>query len=188
VSLGLASPSPKRWAIALLSLDLLVGSLATAAWATRALFVYPRSDRPTSADAVVVLYGDNGDRLAAGLALMGRNVAPTLVLAGDPDFEQADRLCQPPQPFEVVCLRPAPDSTRAEARSVGALAAHRSWRRVVVVTSVPHVTRSRLLFGRCVDGAVSMVASIPPPEAHGRKVLIHEWVGLLYAGTFGRGC
>lgn len=184
----MASLSPKRWVIALLSLDLLVGSVATAAWATRALFVYPRSDRPTSADAVVVLSGDNGDRLAAGLVLMGRNVAPTLVLAGDPDFEQADRLCQPPQPFEVVCLRPAPDSTRAEARSVGALAAQRSWRHVVVVTSVPHVTRSRLLFRRCVDGAVSMVASVPPPESRGRKVLAHEWLGLLYAGTFGRGC
>jgi uncharacterized SAM-binding protein YcdF (DUF218 family) len=189
VSRNLGSPSLGRsWVITLLSIDLLVGSLAAATWATRALFVYPRSDRPTSADAVVVLSGDNGDRLAAGLDLMGRRVAPTLVLAGEPDFEEVARLCRPPQPFEVVCLRPDPDSTRAEARAVGALAAERSWRHVVVVTSVPHVSRSRLLFHRCVDGSVSMVASVPPREARGRKILTHEWLGLLYARTLGRGC
>lgn len=141
-----------------------------------------------SADAVVVLSGDNGDRLTAGLELMRAGVASTLVLAGDPDFAEVDRLCRPPQPFEVVCLRPQPDSTRAEARAVGGLASGRYWRHLVVVTSTPHVTRSRLLFDRCVDGAVSMVASVPPPAARGRKVLTHEWVGLLYAEAFARRC
>jgi uncharacterized SAM-binding protein YcdF (DUF218 family) len=179
----------QRWAVVLLALDVFVGTAATATWGTRAFFVFPRTDHPVSADAVVVLSGDNGDRLAAGLELMGNRLAPTLVLAGDPDFVEAERLCSPPQPFEVVCLRPEPDSTRAEARAVGELASGRGWRHVVVVTSTPHVTRSRLLFDRCVEGAVSMVASVPPPEVRdGRKVFGHEWLGLLYAKTLGRGC
>ncbi len=175
--------------LGLLALDLVIGSVAAATWATRAFFVFPHSDHPVTADAVVVLSGDNGDRLAAGLELMRRGVAPTLVLTGEPDFADVDRLCQPPQPFEVVCLRPEPDSTRAEARAVGDLASDRAWRHVVVVTSTPHVTRSRVLFDRCVDGAVSMVASVPPPEVRSsRKVIGHEWFGLLYALTLGRGC
>ncbi|MGH9224462.1 MAG: YdcF family protein, partial [Acidimicrobiales bacterium] len=151
----------------LLTVDVLVGAAGAATVATRRPILHPRLDTPVAAEAVVVLSGDYGDRLAAGLDLMARRVAPTLVLAGEPDYLMVIRLCQNPQPFEAVCLLPQPDSTRAEARAVADLAAQRGWRRVVVVTSMPHVTRARLLFERCVEGEVLMVGSHPPPQARG---------------------
>ena len=66
------------------------------------------------------------------------------------------------QPFEVVCLRPDPDSTLAEARAAAGLVAARRWQTVVVVTSRSHISRARLLFRRCVPAEISMVATEPP--------------------------
>jgi uncharacterized SAM-binding protein YcdF (DUF218 family) len=171
-----------------LVLNVGVGTVATVTLATRALFVSPDTDAPGVADAVVVLSGDYGDRFASALALMDRRVAPTLVHVGDPDFAAVEDRCETKQAFEVVCLRPRPDSTRAEARALARLVSQRRWRSVVVVTSLPHVTRTRLLFDRCVEGVVRVVGSQPPPQARGRRTLIHEWLGFLYAQTIARRC
>lgn len=142
-----------------------------------------------SADAVLVLSGDYGDRLTRGLDLIRRDVARTLVLAGNPDSLEAEQLCQKAVPFEVVCLRPNPDSTRAEARAAAELAAARGWDRVVVVTSTPHVARSRLLFERCLPGDLDTVGTTPPYDLRRWiEVVIHEWLGVLAALTTRRGC
>lgn len=129
---------------------------------TARLFVWPPSDRPERVDAVVVLSGDHGERLPRALRLMQAGTAPTLVLAGEPDTVLAMRLCDERRTYEVVCLRPNPDSTRAEARSTGRLAAERRWRSVLVVTTTHHVTRAELLFRRCFDGRVLAVGADPP--------------------------
>ncbi len=133
--------------------------------------LWPATDRPTRADAIVVLSGDHGERLAKALPVM----------AGQLDSEQARRLCSDPQPFEVKCLLPAPDGTRPEARATGELAERRGWRRVVVVTTTQHVPRAKLLFDRCVDGEVEMVGA----SAYSRDVSLghirHEIPRLLYA-------
>ena len=152
-------------------------------------FVWPRTDSPGRADAVVVLSGDHGERLAKGLQLMEAGVAPTLVLNGTPDMLQVLELCRGGQPFEVVCLRPEPDSTRAEARAAGRLASERRWKHMVVVTTTYHVTRVRLLFSRCFDGAVRMVGATPPyGRAMGVRQIIHESLGVGHSITLARGC
>lgn len=101
------------------------------------------------------------------------------------------QLCQGGQAFEVVCLRPRPDSTRAEARATAGLAASRHWSTVVVATSRPHVSRSRLLFSRCLRGhsQVQVVgAALPYGGATATHAWTHEVFGLLYAWTWARGC
>ena len=153
------------------------------------LFVWPPSSHPERADAVVVLSGDHGERLPRALELMRLGVAPTLVVAGEPDMVLTLQTCQEPQPFEVVCLRPRPDSTRAEARSTGRLAATRGWERMVVVTTTHHQTRAELLFGRCFDGRVDSVGADPPYGwRFSLRAVVHEVLGMGQALVLERSC
>ena len=153
------------------------------------LFVWPLSGHPDRVDAVVVLSGDHGERLPVALRLIERGVAPTLVLDGTPDYRRVFELCREQQAFEVVCLRPEPDSTRAEARAAGRLATERGWNSLIVVTTTHHVTRSRMLFRRCFDGDVSMVGAYPP---YGWRIslrqIVHEFLGAGHTLTVRRGC
>ena len=153
--------------------------------ATAKLFLWPASSVPRHADAVVVLSGDHGERLARALRLMEAGVAPTLVLDGEPDFQQVRDLCLGGQTYEVVCLRPRPDSTRAEARAAARLASDRGWRHIVVVTTTAHVSRAGLLFRRCVEGSVDMVKAHRRPHV---RLVVHEWLGLVHALTLAREC
>jgi len=156
---------------------------------TVAFFLRPASDRVVRADAVVVPSGDYGERAAAALRLIDRGVASTLVLVGEPDSQAFQDLCRGGQRFEVVCLRPHPDNTRAEARATAQLARTRAWRTVAVVTSTYHVTRARVLWERCFQGRVLMVDAHP---SYSRSVvarsLVHEWGGLLQATFVSRTC
>ncbi len=153
------------------------------------LFVWPPSSHPEQADAVVVLSGDHGERLPRALELMRAGVAPTLVIAGEPDMVLTLQMCQLPQPFEVVCLRPRPDSTRAEARSTGRLAATRGWERIVVVTTTHHQTRAHLLFRRCFEGRVDAVGADPPYDwRFSLRAVEHEVLGMGQATILERGC
>ena len=154
------------------------------------LFLFPDQDSPRSADAVVVLAGGNKPRLGKALELMRENVAPVLVISDglDPGWPEANRLCRDGGPgFRVVCFRPDPYNTRGEAEAVGRMARNRHWQKVAVVTSTFHVTRARMLFDRCVDGEVDMVAA-PYAKKRTPKYVLSEWVKLTYAVTLGRDC
>jgi uncharacterized SAM-binding protein YcdF (DUF218 family) len=151
---------------------------------------WPSIPHPSNADAVVLLSGD-GARLPEALALMEEGVAPTLLFVGQPDTMEVEDLCHqvPARPFEVVCMRPNPDSTRAEARVTGDLAEARGWESIVLVTSRYHVSRASLLFRRCFDGTVHAVGR---PPIYGwnfaRKQIQHEALGLVHATLLARGC
>jgi uncharacterized SAM-binding protein YcdF (DUF218 family) len=138
---------------------------------------------------VVVLSGDHGERLRIALRLIREGVTATLVLDGTPDSPEALELCRERQVFEVVCLRPNPDSTRAEARAAGELAADRGWRSLIVVTTAYHVPRSALLFLRCFDGSVAVIGADPPYGwRRSFDAITHEWLALGHALTLDRGC
>jgi uncharacterized SAM-binding protein YcdF (DUF218 family) len=148
---------------------------------TVVLFIHPPTDDVARVDAVVVLPGDRGERLAKGVEMMRNGVAPTLVYPGIPDSERLIALCSERQSFEVVCLRPVPDNTTTEAQAVGELSAGRQWRSIAVVTSSPHVTRARILFHRCVAGDVNMVDA--EQTLSGREwlhLMTDEWAKVLY--------
>jgi len=153
------------------------------------LLIWPRSGTVVPADAVVVPSGDPGARLERALQLMARNVAPTLVLDGTPDFARVDELCRGGVAFEVVCLRPEPDSTRNEARALGRLGKDRGWRRVILVTSSVHVSRAGLLFRRCFKGevvtvGVAVLRSVGIRDAV--RALAHEAGGLAHGSVVRR--
>jgi uncharacterized SAM-binding protein YcdF (DUF218 family) len=148
----------------------------------------PATDRPAPADAVVSLSGGL-ERLPRAAQLVADGMADVLVVAGTTDSALHERLCRGDQRFEVLCPRPEPDTTRNEARNVAQLAASRHWRTLVVVTSKSHVARARLLFSRCFDGSLKVVAAEPLPGGTvTRKQRLHEWAGLLYARYWSRGC
>jgi uncharacterized SAM-binding protein YcdF (DUF218 family) len=160
--------------------------------ATLRLFVWPASASvPAKADAVALLSGGAGDRLPKAQQIMERGVAGVLVIPNghDPTWVPANRLCDQPQRFEVICPSPKPNSTRGEAEVIGRLAAERRWRRVVVVTSRYHVTRAGILVRRCVRGSVSVVASTPNAGvASWTEHVVHEWGGLASAMVLHRAC
>lgn len=150
--------------------------------ATARLFVWPSTNDARRADAVVVLDGGSGERLEEARALMARRVAPMLAVSTgrelDPD--EAGDLCTKPQPFEVVCFTPRPDSTRGEARALARLARDKGWNEVVLVTSTYHVTRARMLLERCFDGRVDAVAASPPRRPlHWAGAVVREWAAMV---------
>ena len=98
-------------------------------------------------------------------------------------------MCGAELPYEVVCVRPAEDNTRNEARTVADLAIRRGWRHLIVATTNVHVTRVRLLFERCVEGDVEVIgANAPYDRAAQLRVMIHEWLGTAQALTVKRRC
>jgi hypothetical protein len=123
-------PAPKAaWTLATV---LAVVSIALVA-ATARLLLWPKTDSPAGADAVAVLAGGQGERLAKALELIHAGRAPTLVIAngGDPKWPEANRLCSGASSLEVVCFRPTLTTRVARrgrlARSPSAVAGSRSW-------------------------------------------------------------
>ena len=169
-------------------LALLVAALIGA---SIALFLFPAQGAPARADAVVVLSGTRGTRLAKALELMRDGIAPVLVISNDPEtpVREAIHLCRAGRgpTYQVVCFEPHPDSTRGEAEAVGKLAAAHGWKSVVLVTSGFHVTRARMLFRRCYDGKLDAVGASYPLWSI-PKVVVSEWAKLVYAVVFARGC
>lgn len=127
------------------------------------LFVWPSQDDPRRAAAIIVLAGDGAHRFPRALELARAGVAPVLVVSdgAHSDWAPARKLCAHPRGhgFRVICLRPAPYSTRGEARGALELAERYRWRSLLVVTSTYHLFRSRLLFKRCLDGHARVYAT-----------------------------
>jgi len=171
-----------------LALVVAVGAVLLGAVSVVPILWPPTSD-PRHADAVVVPSGDHGERLPRALDLIHRGAVAILVFVGEPDSAQELEMCRGGQAFEVVCLHPTPDSTRAEAEAVGREAARRGWRTIVVASTSLHVFRAGLLFSRCVHGTVLLV-SAPPPYgwATSARQVLHEWLGLADAWVLKRGC
>lgn len=159
--------------------------------ATCFLFVFPRTDRPGHADAVVVLSGGHDWRLDPALALVRRGVAPTLVISAvalDPKWRTAHRLCRDGiRGVRVLCPTPDPYSTRGEARMIARLAREHGWRKVDVVTSRYHVFRARIVIRRCYHGRLAMIGTHYPWLAAPLDWL-SEWAKLIVQETAERGC
>jgi len=142
-------------------------------------------------NAVVMFVGGRGERLATALDLMRERAATVLVIPngsvnGWPD---ANALCSDPQPFEVLCPNPNPDTTLGEAHAIAALADELGWESMVMVTSRYHVSRARLLLERCFEGeifAVGAETDLSFSEWSARAA--HEWWANLGAHTLHRGC
>lgn len=126
------------------------------------VYVRPRVDAPARADAILVLGGAHDGREKLGLRLAGAGYAPQ-VLFSDPYENSAlmNRICHSRYSFQVTCLDPSPRTTRGEGRELAERAAAEGWRRVIVITFTPHISRARYILGKCWDGEILMVDPRP---------------------------
>lgn len=180
-------PRPLRWGGAL------AGTALVLLLASFPLFVLPSVDEPEEvrarpADAVVVLGGGHGERVATATALLRRlpDPPPTLVLLVPYDQPLLTCGTAPRSPDVAVrCVVPDPLTTAGEAATITALAAAQRWQRVVVVTSDYHVTRARRLFTRCAERQapalelVWVAGETEPLSQRGLWMIATEWPSLL---------
>ena len=164
--------------------------------ATIRLFVSPSAvaiDDLEPADAVVMFAGGTGERLDAVFAVMEQDVADTLVLPNGtvPGWRRGNRLCsgEADVDFRVICPDPHPDNTRGEAQTIARIAAEEGWDSIISVTSNYHVVRADLRLSRCFDGRIQRVSAGHNRSRGAALSLIgHEWLGLVQARVFQRGC
>jgi len=107
-------------------------------------------------DAVVVLSGDDGDRLAQAIELHKNGFAPHLVIT-DVTKTATRRLVQEAEeagfPTERIHItRTQVDSTLDEALAVRELALENGWTTLMVVTDPFHSFRARFIFRREMRG------------------------------------
>jgi uncharacterized SAM-binding protein YcdF (DUF218 family) len=153
---------------------------------TARLFIWPPSNTPSHADAIIALGGDPGQRRmksALQLAEAGYAQIAVISLGGDPKV----RCPRAPKGIEVICFRPNPLNTRGEAEFVARLAARRHWHRIIVIPDRTQTTRARLLFKRCTRISLTMV----PVQDDLSQLLAgvpYEWGALIKAMIFNRSC
>lgn len=136
------------------------------------LLVDPRALEPAAeADVIYVLAGADADRWLEGYDLWREKRAPLILLS--PGFRDSaalellsrgvrvpsgadiardvlvEQLGVPPAAVEVVPTQL--DNTAAESEAIAGLAASRGWRRVLVVTSLPHTRRTMFAMRRALD-------------------------------------
>jgi hypothetical protein len=154
---------------------------------TARFFVWPQlPELPSHADAIIELAGP-GDRDGAALALARDHRAPVLIQSTVVE-EAGTRRCLPPVPnVTIMCFHPDPGTTRGEARYIGALAAQRHWKSVILVTSRDHAWRARLWVSRCFPGEV-FVSITPLPPRSWLWQIPYQWSATAKALLFQTNC
>ena len=153
---------------------------------TPRLFLWPPTDRPTRADAVVALGGDPGQlRAKSAIQLARSGYAPVAVLSLG--GRRAVPCPRPVPRVEIICFRADPLNTRGEAEYVAILVARRHWHRIIVVSERSQATRARMLFKRCTSARLEMVP-VADPRDHLPYDVVYEWGALLKALSVVRSC
>ena len=110
---------------------------------TARVFVWPAlQPLPERADAIIELAGPRDlDRDRVALELAREHRAPVLIQSTLP----GDTACLPPVAgVRIECFHPDPNTTRGEARYIGAIAAQRHWHSVILVTTPDQAWRADL--------------------------------------------
>jgi hypothetical protein len=134
-------------------LTIVLGAVTT--WA----YAFPRIDQPTRSDAVLVLGPPTVQRLRVALQLVDDGVVNQIVISVPADVRDDDEhtlvrdLCRGDTDYPVECITPDPFTTQGEARLASELLTEEDWRSMIVVTSITHISRARMLFDRCIPGS-----------------------------------
>lgn len=147
---------------------------------------------PGDTDAVVLLTGDDGERLQAARRVMPAGATGVLVVTNPEraEWPAGESWCDTTRDgYEVRCVEARPPTARGEARALSALADERGWRELTLLTSTYDVARARMIFERCVDADVAVVSATPDlsPLAW-VGVSVRELWELVRDGLIQRGC
>lgn len=143
---------------ALLALQL---TSVTAIGLVRAAFS-PAVDSPRADSDALVVLGPADTKFAEAARLMDHGPARVLVVSDQDRRSPTPGTCQPqvvaelerlgwvPQePEHLLCLRPDPVTTQDEAMILRQLGAEHGWESVDLLAYPEHLTRARILVGRC---------------------------------------
>jgi uncharacterized SAM-binding protein YcdF (DUF218 family) len=171
----------RGWVVAIVLLLIVLFVVATSV-----LIVWPSSDPPRAADAVVALGGDAGQlRAKEAIRLARAGYAPVAVISLGGSTPAP---CPRPVPkVQIICFRADPLDTRGEAEFVGALAGRRHWNTLIVVPGRSQVTRARMLFERCTHARLDIVPVSDPPSGLFYDIA-YEWAALTKAVVADRSC
>jgi uncharacterized SAM-binding protein YcdF (DUF218 family) len=120
-------------------------------------------------DAVVILSGDDGDRLGMAADMLARGFVRNLVITNTDHManlrlaRDAERLGFEREWIFITDLQV--DSTLDEAQAVLDLAQSQGWSSLMVVTDPPHSFRTRLVFRRELRGS-NVSISVRPVVGH----------------------
>jgi hypothetical protein len=127
----------------------------------------------------------NRDEAALDLARDHR--APVLVQSTVRE-EAGTHTCLPPVPgVTILCFHADPNTTRGEARAIGAMAARYHWDSIILVTSPDHAWRSRWRVSRCFPGEI-YVSTKTLPFWYWFRQIPYQWFASAKALTLERGC
>jgi uncharacterized SAM-binding protein YcdF (DUF218 family) len=154
--------------------------------ATVRLFIWPPTDSPTKADAVVALGGDAGQlRAKKAISLVQAGYAPVAVISLG--GVKAVPCPKPAHHVSIICFRADPLDTRGEAEFVSGLVARRHWTRIIVVSERSQATRARMLFKRCTP--IDLVMDpVQDPSTNLPFAVVYEWGALGKALLLDRTC
>jgi hypothetical protein len=133
----------------------------------------------------VLVLGPSRSRLPEALGLVEQGLTSALVVSVD---DEAECDIKVPEGVEVMCFRPAPFTTRGEARYIGTLARERGWTSLIVISSVPQATRARVRVQRCFHGRLAVIGVGPRRLRHWALAVVYEWGALTKAMIWQRGC
>ncbi|WP_062521748.1 ElyC/SanA/YdcF family protein [Demequina silvatica] len=129
------------------------------------LYVFPAHDEPRAVDAVYVIGPPTAPRIELAEQMIADGLTDTMVVSlGEWDQErdkwpEAAAVCDSAQTYEVLCTEPDPFTTRGEARWLHSLVEDEGWESVAVITTTPHLTRTRVIMERCWDGDIAYLSS-----------------------------
>lgn len=134
------------------------GAVALIVLAGLPLYVFPPADEVTRSDAILVLGPPMDERLSLAERLRDEGIADSIVVSTQPSGGQtaADlEICDEPG---VTCAVSDPYATRGEVL----LAPAGFSASVIVITSTPHVSRTRYIFSKCYTGEFVVVGVDTP--------------------------
>ena len=153
----------------------------------------PRVDSPDRVDAIVVVAGAADDRYVYARHLAEEGIADRILVsqplgATAPYATTLGSYCaatpvtaRDGRKVEIECFDPDMDTTEGEAKAATRIARERGWDSLLAVTYWGHVSRVRIYFNQCFDGAVYVTDTPRPLPKLKTGALLHETGGYLKA-------
>jgi uncharacterized SAM-binding protein YcdF (DUF218 family) len=156
---------------------------------TARVFIWPDlAPLPERADAIIELGGPTGlSRDEAALRLARDHRAPVLVQSTVQEEAGTHRCLHSVPDVTILCFHADPNTTRGEARAIGAMAAQYHWNSIILVTTPDHAWRARWRVSRCFPGHI-YVSTTHLPFRDWFRQIPYQWTASAKALTLERDC